>query len=203
MDKKDFADVLNNMKDLTLVQIIQIFKKLKYKTIMAVILFFVSLAGGSFVAGKYSHQQDTAVMLDRPFAMRIELDDAQHDFSKLVLIKDPASVSTKKNQMILSLRVIHSPFDTYQVGKIVATMEENKLSGIWKIILSSSASIAYAQDPIFNWNGHAQDDNYKVKLHKDKIRYYYSDGCILECRVSNDKARRVIPSSCKWIERTH
>lgn len=208
MDKQDFSDIINNMKDLTLGQIISLIKKLKYKTIMMIFTFIIVTFGGAFVAGKYSHSQDTAVMLQKPFAMRLELNEQIYDFETLTLMKDPTSPILEGNKVVLSLREIRSLFDIIPIGQVIATMEENKLTGLWRVIISKSDVVdfiknARAQNKIvFNWRGHAEDYNFKEQfVSKTTVHRYYSDGCVLAYDV--DSNRRSIPESFRWIETTH
>ena len=140
MDNKDFSDILNDSKDLTVRQILRILLKIKYRTATMIILFVVAALGSAFAAGKVSHQKSTAVMLESPFSMRIELGGTQYDFENLTLMRDPAS-PTLKNKVVLSIREIKSAFDIIPVGKMVATTEEAKISGMWKLIISQNGSI--------------------------------------------------------------
>lgn len=209
MDKQDFSDIVNNMKDLTLGQIISLVRKLKYKTIAMIIMFVITTLGGAFGAGVYSHSKDTAVMLDKPFAMRLELNGKAHDFETLTLMKDPAAPTLEGNKVILSLREIKSSFDIIPVGQVVATMEEDKLTELWRVIISRSDMVefvkeAQAHDPVagFDWHGHENDYDFKERfVSKTTVHRYYSDGCVLAYDVDGD--RRSVPGSFRWIETTH
>jgi len=207
MDKKDFAEILNNMKDLTLGQIFRLIPRLKYRTVAMIVLFFVGFASSAFVAGRYSHQKETAVMLESPFSMRVEIDDQQHDFTSLTLTKDPSMIPPK-DRVILSLREIKSAFDIIPVGKVVAQVEENKVSGVWRVIFSKADMIGHAHASTngpedFDWAGHEKDYKFKERfVNDDTVHRFYADGCILEYKVDREK-RRSIPHSFRWIKRTH
>lgn len=209
MDKQDFSDIINNMKDLTLGQIISLVRKLKYKTIVMIITFVVVTLGGAFGAGAYSHSKDTAVMLNKPFAMRLELNGQRHDFETLTLMKDPTAPILEGNKVILSLREIKSSFDIVPIGQVVATMEEDKLTGLWRVIISKSDMVefvneAQAHDVVagFNWRGHEKDFDFKERfVSKTTVHRYYSDGCVLAYDVYSN--RRSDPESFRWIETTH
>lgn len=203
---EDFAGVLNNIKGLTLGQVFQIIKKIKYTTAVMLFAMFSSCVSGAFVAGQYAAQKDTAVMLESPFAMRLQLGDEQHDFNNLTLIKDPMMPTISSDKVVLSLREIKNEFDIIPLGKVVATVEEKDLSLLWEVILSSNPLIneAYAQSayPVFNWNGHQGDYKFKEEFVESHLVYrYYSDGCILSYEV--DENRRSIPETFRWVERTH
>lgn len=206
MEDKDYTGILNNAKDLTLLQIIKTIPRLKYRTIITFLTFFATLIGGSFAAGKYSHQKQTAVMLESPFAMRITVDNVNHDFTSLTLTKDPSMLPPAEDRVVLSLREIKSAFDIIPVGKVVAQVEENKITGFWSIILSSVPSPVEEANArpnaSFDWNGHQNDYKFKESfISEDTVNRYYSDGCVLEYKV--DRNRRSIPSSFRWISKSH
>jgi hypothetical protein len=205
MDNQEFADVLNNMKDLTIGQILKLVLKVKYKTVIMLLGIIAIGLGGAFTAGKYSQQKETAVMLESPFAMRIVIDDVNYDFENLTLIKDPTKISITEDKIVLSLREIKSPFDIQQVGNIVARVEIEKISKFWDIFVNNSIDIvseSHAKDNEFDWNGHENDLNFTERfVEKDTVNRYYSDGCILEYRV--DENRRSIPDSFFWIRINH
>jgi len=187
-------------------QIVKTIPRIKYKTLIMVFLFFAGLLGGTFAAGRYSHQKETAVMLESPFAMRISVDDKQHDFTSLTLTKDPTMLPPAEDRIVLSLREIKSAFDIIPVGKVVAQVEENKLSGIWSIIVTKAPAIseAYAapEPTAFNWRGHQNDYKFKEGfINQNTVHRHYSDGCILEYKV--DANRRSIPSSFRWVKIAH
>lgn len=204
MSNNEFSDIINNVDNLTIGQILKLFKKLKYKTLITIISFFIMIFASTFAAGRYSQFKETAVMLQKPFAMRINLDNKSYDFNSLTLIKDPAAPNLNNDKIILSLREIKSPFDIIQVGTVIATIENNSITGIWKVILTNKIDIinnAFAQTA-FDWNGHQDDFNFNEKfVNKNSVHRFYSDGCILAYSV--DANRRSIPSSFKWIKMTH
>lgn len=205
MEQKDFADILNSMKDLTIGQIFKLITKIKYKVLVSFITFALAVVGGAFAAGKYSHQKETAVMLQTPFSMRIQVQGEPYDFENLTLVKDPTLPPIDDGKIILSLREIRGSFDIIPVGKVIATVEEDKLTGIWKVIISKSSisSIAHAYDKVaFDWRGHENDYNFKEKfVSKSTVHRYYSDGCILAYDV--DQNRRSVPGSFRWIKTAH
>jgi len=208
MNKQDFSDTINNIKDLTLGQILLIIKKLKYKTLITILAFVIVSLGGAFAAGKYSHSKNTAVMLQKPFAMRVELNGQIHDFQTLTLVKDPMSTALNNNKVILSLREIKSSFDIAPIGQVVATIEENKLTGLWRVIMSKTKVENFIKNAnalniiAFDWRGHANDYDFKERfVSKTTIHRYYSDGCVLAYDV--DGNRRSIPGSFRWIEVKH
>lgn len=206
MNKQDFSDIMNNMKNLTLDQIFRLITKLQYKTAIMIVMFVVTTLGGAFVAGKYSQQKDTAVMLESPFSMRININKKTYDFDNLTLMIDPTMPNFEDGKIALSLREIQSAFDVLQVGQIIARVEENKLTGIWRLIISAHNLMlneAHARSiAVFQWNGHIQDFKFKEQfVSQNTVHRYYSDGCILEYQVDVD--RRSIPSSFRWIKVTH
>lgn len=206
MDKKDFSDIINNMKNLTIGQIFRLVTKLKYRTVVMILAFVMVTLGGAFIAGKYTQQKDTAVMLESPFSMRINVNQKTYDFNNLTLMVDPAMPNLDSGKVALSLREIQSEFDILPVGQVIARVEENKLTGIWKLIISEYGSIinsAYAKPiPIFQWNGHDRDFKFKERfVNKNTVYRYYLDGCILEYQV--DMNRRSIPNTFRWIKVTH
>lgn len=208
-DNKEFSEVLNNVKFLTLGQLFQIIKKLKYTTVIWLFTLFSSCLGGAYVAGQYEEQKETGVALESPFAMRLKVDENQYDFSRLVLIEDPMVAEISEGKIVLSIREIKNEFDIIPVGKIVATVDKKELKGVWKWILSDASqieliSVAHAQypTPVFNWNGHKGDYKFKEEFVKEYLVYrYYSDGCVLSYEV--DENRRSIPGTFEWVERTH
>ena len=210
MDKEKFAEFLDTIKDITLLQIVKVIPRLKYKTLAMIFLFFAGILGGAFAAGRYSHQKETAVMLESPFAMRIVINEDQHDFTSLTLTKDPSLLPPAEDRVVLSLREIKSAFDIIPVGKVVAQIEENRLSGFWSIFISkhdhglvNEAHAANVKQAGFDWKGHENDMKFKERFVDDiTVHRHYSDGCILEYKVDRNK-RRSIPSSFRWIKVTH
>jgi hypothetical protein len=194
------------LEEMTLKQIFQSIGKLKYKTIAFVVTAFIAVVSASFAIGRYTYQRDTAVRLESPFAMRITLNDKDHDFSALTLIKDPLLASESKDVVRLSLREIQSPFDVVQVGIVVAQVEKSELGKVWSIfsinIVPSISKNAYAQPAEFNWYGHQTDYNFTEQhIDEDTVHRTYSDGCILEYKMN--QSRRSVPSSFKWIKVNH
>lgn len=205
MPKNEFSEILNNIKYLTIGQLFQIFKKLRYTAVIWLITIFSSCMGAAYVAGQYEQQKETGVALEHPFAMRIEVDGTLHDFNRLTLIKDPSLGRPDKDKVALSIRKIKNEFDIVPIGKIVATVDEKELKGIWKYILSRAniVSEAHAKPrPVFDLNDHKGDYKFKEKFVKEHtVHRYYSDGCILEYKV--DSERRPIPDTFRWIKKTH
>ena len=205
MDKQKFAELIDDIKDLTILQIVKTIPRLKYKTLIMLFLFFSSIVGGSFAAGVYSHQKETAVMLESPFAMRININENNHDFTSLTLTRDPAMLPPAEDQVVLSLREIKSAFDIIPVGKVVAQVETGDLPLFFDIFVSSDMLVtkAHAKEHYaFNWNGHENDMKFKEQfVSNDTVHRHYSDGCILEYKV--DANRRSIPNTFRWIRKTH
>jgi hypothetical protein len=206
VDKENFANVTNHIDDLTLGQIIRLISKLKYRTVTMILFFIISVLGGTFAAGQYTQQKDTAVMLESPFSMRIDIEGQAYDFNNLTLVRDPSTPSVTEDTVVLSLREIKTAFDIIPVGKVIARVEQDKISGIWKLIISQDIVLVnevQAQEiPVFNWYGHENDYKFKEKFVADNTVYrYYSDGCILAYEV--DSNRRSIPGSFRWIENVH
>lgn len=196
-----------DVNEMTLKQIFQSIGKLKYKTIAAVVTLFIAIVSASFAIGRYTYQKDTAVKLETPFAMRIIVDDKQHDFDSLTLIRDPSLPTVSEDKLTLSLREIKSAFDIVQVGIVVARIEKSELGNVWSIfsinMLPSVTSTAYAQPTAFNWYDHEKDMDFTEKFVDPETvnRKYNRDGCILEYKV--DGSRRSVPSSFKWIKANH
>lgn len=194
------------ISEMTLKQIFQSIGKLRYKTIAAVVTAFIAIVSASFAIGRYSYQRDTAVMLESPFAMRITLENQQHDFNSLTLIRDPSLPTVSEDKITLSLREIKSAFDIIQVGIVVAKLEKSELGNVWSVfsvnMIPSITSTAYAQPTNFNWYGHEKDTDFTEKfIDPETINRKYSDGCILEYKV--DGSRRSVPNSFKWIKVNH
>ena len=204
MDNDNFSEILNNSKDLTIGQIFKLLTKIKYKTMLLFIATFLTITGSAYVAGQASIKEDTAVMLQSPFSMRIALDNNTHDFENLTLIEDPTLPNPSSDMTMLSLRQIQSAFDIVQVGQVVARMERDRALPIWDwLFANADIKHAHAKSKMsFDWNGHENDYKFKER-HKDKntVHRYYSDGCILEYKL--DSNRRSIPSSFKWIKKAH
>ena len=202
MPNENFAEILNNAKQLTIGQIFKLFLKLKYSTVLTLIAVFMGITGSAYMAGQSNAKQDAAVMLRSPFAMRIVINDETYDFNRLTLIEDPAS-ALPDDKVKLSLRAIHSPFDTLQVGQIIATVDRGTTSKFWQYLFSYNIiNTVRAEEPVFNWNGHAQDFRYKEGfVNSNTIHRYYADGCILEYKI--DRNKRSIPSSFRWVNRSH
>jgi hypothetical protein len=195
-----------SLEEMTLGQIFKSIAKLRYKTIASVIAAFVAVFSASFALGRYSYQQSSAVLLESPFAMRITLDNQQHDFNSLTLIRDPSLPTMSEDKITLSLREVKSAFDVAQVGIVVAKVEKSELSNVWSIfslnLMPSVSNIAYAQPAGFNWHGHDQDFNFTEKfIDQNTVNRNYVDGCILEYKV--DDNRRSVPDSFKWIKSKH
>ena len=208
MNDKDFTEILNNSKDLTIGQIFKLARGLKYKTIILFVATFLAITGSAFVSGQVSMKREAAVMMNSPFSMRIIIDDNERDFENLTLIKDPALSSPAKGTILLSMREIQSVFDIVPIGQIVAKIDDDSIPLVWQILFTRvDADIvghAHAQpmQPGFDWNGHAADYSFNERhVSKNIIHRHYSDGCILEYHV--DKSRRSIPNSFRWMQKTH
>jgi len=204
MDEKIFSEFLNNIKDLTLIQIFKTIIRLKYKVLTMFVVGFLAITGSAFMAGQANVKQDAAVMLQSPFSMRISLDEGIYDFNKLTLIEDPMMPSPTSETMMLSLRQVKSAFDIVPIGQVVARINKEKVSFVWKWLFSSlKVKEAFAKpEMIFNWNGHGKDYVFKEIYVEDYIIHrYYSDECILEYKL--DSNRRSIPVSFRWIKDTH
>ena len=87
-------------------------------------------------------------------------------------------------------------------------MEENKLTGIWHVMISKREIVdfvnkAHAQDKVsFDWRGHEADYNFKEQfVSNTTIHRYYSDGCVLAYDV--DANRRSIPGTFRWVKTSH
>ena len=205
MSKKDFAEILNDMEGLTIGQIFRLIAKLKYSTAAILISFVFAFFGTAFAIGKYMQEKETAVMLESPFSMRIEIAEKKYDFSNLTLTKDPSMPPPEEGKVILSLREIQSAFDIIPVGLVVAKVDPNKAKSVWQVIISQAdvSNKAYADTPInFDWRGHENDYNFTERfIDPSTIQRTYSDGCILEYDV--DKGRRSVHSSFRWVKTTH
>jgi hypothetical protein len=203
MENDQFSEILNNSKDLTLGQIFKLITKIKYRVMIMVITTFLAITGSAYMAGQASVKQEAAVMLQSPFSMRIVIDNNAHDFNNLTLIEDPTLPNPTSDSMMLSLRQIKSSFDIIPVGQVVARMNKEDINPIWKFLFSKLIiQEAYAQEMIFDWNGHQKDFKFKEQhIDNNTMRRYYSDGCVLEYKV--DRNRRSIPESFKWIKKTH
>lgn len=205
MDNKDFSEVLNNSKDLTLGQIFKLISRIRYRVLAMFIVTFITITGSAYMAGQASVKQETAVMLQSPFSMRIELEGSQHDFENLTLIEDPMLISPSGETTMLSLRQVKSAFDIVPVGQVVARINKEHVPVLWKWLFAKlSINSAYAQpaEMVFEWNGHERDFKFKEKhISNNLMHRYYTDGCILEYKVDNN--RRSIPESFRWIKKTH
>jgi len=201
MTKKQNYD-LNETTNITLGQAFILIKKLKFKTIAALITMLVSVFGLFFTIGRYSHSKETAVLLEVPFSMRIETGDDIYTFDNLTLVKDPTLPIIDK-KVVLSLREIQSEFDIVPIGSIVAAVEDSKLTGIWGVLFSYSPQlINEAQAGDFNWNGHQSDFNFKEEfINKQTVYRTYQDGCILAYDVDNN--RKSAHGTFRWIKRAH
>lgn len=204
MDKKEFSDILNNTKDLTLVQLLKIVGKIKWRVLLSLFLFFVSTIGGAFAAGKYSEQKDAAVMLQKPFSMFLKIEDEEYRFDTLVLIEDP-TLPLDGSKIRLSLRHIVDDFDIIPLGGVIAEKDNEDISKFWKMIISDAENGDIYTFAIsnFNWNGHKGDyDFWEEFIEEDLVWRHYKDGCILEYEVDHS-TRRSVPDSFHWVEKTH
>ncbi len=199
MINKEFANIMNNAKDLTIGQVFKIITHLKFKTVAAVVAFFVAIVSGSFVIGRYSYQEKTALTLDSPFGMRLLISEKQYEFKNLILMEDPINLAD--NSVILTIREIQNAFDIVPIGKIVARKEKIELPGVFGLFNFKSIGVAKASEE-FNWNGHENDMNFKeVFIDSNTINRYYEDGCILEYKVCED--RKSNKGSFRWIQQNH
>jgi len=206
MNNKDFSEILNNSKDLTIRQIVKLLGSLKYKTILLFAVIFLTITGSAFIGGQVSMKKEAAVMMNSPFSMRIIIEDNEYDFENLTLIQDPAFVSPDNKTILLTMREIQSVFDIIPIGQVVAKVDNESIPLVWQILFAKvnvvSEVKAQPREIVFNWNGHANDYNYKEKyIGESTVHRFYSDGCVLEYKV--DKSRRSMPSSFRWINTTH
>jgi len=204
MKKMDVSEIVNSPDAITIGQLFQILKRVKFTALLSTFAIFSSLLGGSYALGRVSQQKETAIMLHSPFSMRLELDNKKFDFQNLTLVEDPMLVPISKETIVLSLREIKSDFDIVPVGKIVARVDQEELSWPWSMFAGDMLNNdAHAQaEKMFNWNNHNGDMKYKESfVSEDTVNRFYSDGCILEYKV--DTNRRSIPSTFKWIKSVH
>ena len=203
MEERDFSDFLNNTKDLTIGQIFKLISNLKYKVLLMFFATFIAVTGSAYVAGKAAATQETAVMLQAPFSMRINIENKNYDFKHLTLVEDPMLPKLEEDTIMLSLREVQSAFDIVPRGQIVAKVHKDHVPAIWKWLFSSiEIPKAHAKEAVFDWNGHGKDMRYKEKHEDDHLVHrYYTDECILEYMM--DSNRRSIPSSFRWIKKTH
>lgn len=197
----NISETLNNLNGLTLGHALKIVKRLKISALISIISIIASLMTGAYLFGRSRQQKQTAVMLQKPFSMRLEVEGKQVDYQKLILLKDPMLVSASKDTVIYSLREIKDEFDITPVGKIVATVEKTELSWPWSMFAISITKQAMASDG-FNWNGHKEDLNYTEEfIDQETIHRTYGDGCVLEYKVNTD--RKSLRPSFKWIKSVH
>ncbi len=202
MKDNNFEEVINNIDNLTLGQVFKLIKKIKYRVLFSFITFLITILGGTFAAGRYTQGKSTAILLQSPFAMRIELANKTYDFSNLIVVEDPTDPFVEEGKTALSLREIRDEFDIIPIGKIIAKISSEKAP--WSYIIKSEMiekgyGFTAAE---FNWNGHKNDYNFKeVFVSKTTIYRTYSDGCILAYDV--DEGRKSMPSSFRWIKTNH
>jgi len=206
MDDKSFSEIINNSKDITFSQVLKIIGAIKWKIILSFVAVTISVLAGAFAAGGYYSQEDMAVMLKSPFAMRIETKNYTHEFKNLVMIKDPLTSDLTDGKIILSLREVQNEFDIVPVGKVVAKVKRQKISDIWNLILAGEFELvksAYADaEMVFNWNGHTGDYLYAEEFVQSHVVHrFYDDGCKLQYAVGKD--RKSIRNSFVWLIVTH
>jgi len=197
------AEIINDLDGLTLGHLFQIARKVKVSALISIFAILSSLFGGVYALGRNTQEKHTAVMLDAPFGMALNLDSKQVRLDNLVLIKDPmASSLLYKDVELFSLRQIVSDFDIVQLGTVAAKVNKQSISWPWSMFAGElSSGVAHAADN-FSWNGHAGDFNYTEKfIDEDTVHRFYSDGCVLGYKV--DDNRRSIPSSFRWIKSVH
>lgn len=201
-EDKKLDELIDSFDKFTIRQLFRLIINIKYKT--AIVLFTSLLSGASamFVLGRYTTTQEAAVMLNAPFAMRVEINSKKYDFDTLTLMEDPVSANIEEGKVRLALREIQGPFDITQIGMIIARKTQPTFS-IWDYIASINDGNAYAQSAQkFEWNGHEDDYNFTEKFIDEETVYrYYEDGCILSYKVS--KSRKSEPTSFVWIVSNH
>ena len=148
-----------------------------------------------FILGQYFQVSETAIPLDQPFDMRIEINGSDHHLKQITLLEDPNPMPEGKIR--LQIRAVSSnPFVINNIGLIVAQKAKvNK-----DFIFDTLEIVKKAWGQNFNWEGHENNLNYKeVYKNKTTIKRYYSDGWILQYNV--DSNGNSIPSSFQWIKR--
>jgi len=203
----DVSEIVNSPDAITIGQLFQILKRVKFTALLSAFAVFSSLLGGSYALGKVSQQKETAIMLHSPFSMRVEPGGegaTALEFHNLTLVEDPMLAPTTKDTVILSLRFIKNDFDIIPIGKIVARVEQSELSWPWSMFAGNVLNNeAHAQPTkVFEWNGHSGDTKHKEKfVAEHTVNRFYSDGCVLEYMV--DANRRSIPSTFRWLTNNH
>ena len=173
--------------------------RLHWKSWASLLSIIVPALAATFLGGAAANHKP-ALFLDSPFDMRIMVENTTNDFGGLTLIADTAPSPTPQTR-VYEIRQVLSPFDILPIGKLHAQHFEE---GVWQRLFDAVQTTgAVAGEVAFNWNGHENDGRYKEeRVSKYLIhRYYLSDKCVLAYNV--DDGGRSIPSSFRWINRTH
>lgn len=159
--------------------------------------------GVGFVAalGYLSHGETPALCLDSPFSMRLLINGSTNDYERLILTEDATLGQAQSGFKFLRLRQAFSAFQIDPVGVVV--VQDLKQSNRGKILDGISIITSAEADEPFQWNGHEADQRFREWYdHKlTGMRRVYLDGCELTYKL--DRHGRSIPTSFRWLRRTH
>ena len=195
--------VIVSMTGMTIGQLWRVLKRLKVSAIVSMVTLVGALIGGSFALGRATQQTHTAVQLQTPFSMRIQVQGASTDFDRLILLKDPLNLAPTPDTEVLDIREVRDEFDVVPIGQVVAQAQHADVSWPWSMFaLKFGATNAYADAGSFDLGPHKGDFAYtEAFVDTDTIHRTYKDGCVLEYRVT--KSRSSDPATFKWIKNQH
>jgi hypothetical protein len=196
---------INDPREITLSQLINSFSRIKISALLSITGFFLAYSFAVFQLGCWLQNQGTAIALNRPFDMYLNLgqDDVREltkssrlELKNMILLQGEY-IPAQEDRFLLRLRRIVD-YDTIAVGKIIA--QKGKIIDIPHIGHDWFAMQgAYAQQK-FKWYGHEKNYQFREEfIDSHTIRRYYDDGWILEYKI--DEQGRSIPSTFRWIQR--
>ncbi|WP_019501496.1 hypothetical protein [Pseudanabaena sp. PCC 6802] len=202
--KSDDEYSINDPREMTLRQLISSFSRVKISALLSIAGIFLAYSFAVFQLGCWLQNQRTAIALNRPFDMYLNLgQDNVRELTKssklelrnLILLQGEY-IPVQEDRFLLKLRKIVD-YDTIAVGNIIA--QKGKIIDTPHISNWFAMQGAYAQQK-FEWYGHEKNYRFREEfIDNHTIRRYYDDGWILEYKI--DSQGRSILSTFRWIQR--
>src|SRR5262249_3423494 len=177
MNMDDFSRAIDDFKDLTFRQLVDILSRIKIRVLLSIIGAFLIYTFFVFQFGQIFQKEGTAITLHFPFDMNIKQNAQEFKLKRLYLIEDDRSPMLDSEHITFQLRRISDgPIDTEEIGGIIA--QKAKLKSLpfpWRGSIDVFGSV-YAQEN-FQWSGHENNYRFYEKfINKNTIRRYYEDG---------------------------
>ena len=113
MNMDDFSRAIDDFKDLTFRQLVDILSRIKIRVLLSIIGAFLVYSFFVFQFGQIFQKEETAIILHFPFDMNIKQNVQEFKLKRLYLIEDDLSPMLDSEHITFQLRRISDdPMDT-------------------------------------------------------------------------------------------